>query len=449
MSQTQFVNYKQASDWAKSNNLRTSLEYKIHIEKERCTHVPKNPNRIYQDHWQGWSKFLQNGRRRKTLITATYEECQKWAQNNSIQTAKQWYQLKDRLPSSMPSVPEVYFKDKWKGWPEFLGTNRFSGVSIIERVIRMVLDDVLDPKEDDHRKQSVVGYSGTKHMVDMCYPKIKLIVEYDGQFYHLEKEANDLAKTQDLQKSSWSVVRIREGRLKIIDKEWNVAVKKYKHEDEKVKDILKHIQRLSISGKISLKLSQEEKLSDLINNLDLFPYFQKMGDYNEFVSYEECQTWVLKHQIKSEAHWRTFKHLMEKDKIPYHPERTYRNRGWVNWPTFLKNGQRSKKENWATYEEASRWAQENCIKGAKQWYRLGDDRPINMPSAPEITYKDEWTNWPEFLKNGKTPNNSFVSYEEASKWAQDNNIKTGAQWFALRERPDNLPTYPSNVYKKD
>ena len=117
--------------------------------------------------------------------------------------------------------------------------------------------------------------------------------------------------------------------------------------------------------------------------------------------------------------------------------------------TFLKNGQRSKKENWATYEEASRWAQENCIKGAKQWYRLGDDRPINMPSAPEITYKDEWTNWPEFLKNGKTPNNSFVSYEEASKWAQDNNIKTGAQWFALRERPDNLPTYPSNVYKKD
>lgn len=105
-----------------------------------------------------------------------------------------------------------------------------------------------------------------------------------------------------------------------------------------------------------------------------------------------------------------------------------------------------KKENWASYEEASKWGQQNKIKGAREWYRLGEKRPFNMPASPETTYKEQWVNWPEFLKNGQRSLGSLVSYEEASLWAKNNGIKTGVQWVAFKDKPNNIPSYPRDVY---
>ena len=444
---TDKLSYQDASDWAKENNIKTTGQWLALSHKNMLPeNLPKNPNLAYKGQWQGWSAFLQNGRRPSCRTTATYEECQKWAQDNNIQTAKQWYNLKDKLPNSMPTAPEKAFENVWKSWPDFLGNNAYSGVSIIERVTRLVLDSIFDPEAEEHRKQSEIGVSGKKYMIDMLYFNIKLIVEYDGQFYHLDKDEQDIAKTQDLQNAGWNVVRIREGKLKKLNPVWDVHVTKYKYEEDKVKVILTHIKSLIDRGLLQGTTSQTKKIEKLIGNLDLHPFYQKMGVYNEFVSYEECQKWALARNITGEAQWRTFKDAMEEDKIPYHPERIYKNNGWVNWPTFLENGQRSKKENWASYEDASKWAQQNKVKSAREWYRLGNKRPTNMPSTPENTYKDQWVNWPTFLKNGKKPNGSFVSYDEASLWAKNNSIKTGIQWVALKNKPENIPSYPDNVY---
>lgn len=444
---TDKLSHKEASDWAKTNNIQTtgqwlSLSHKNMLPKN----LPKNPNLAYKGQWQGWSAFLQNGRRAPCQMTATYEECKKWAQDNNIQTAKQWYNLKDKLPSSMPTAPDQAFKGIWQSWPEFLGNNIYSGVSIIERVTRLVIDSIFDPKADSHRKQSEMGASAKKYMVDMLYPNVKLIIEYDGQFYHLGKDEQDIAKTADLQNAGWNVIRIREGKLKKLNQIWDVHVIKYKYEEDKVKVVLAHIKSLIDANFLKVTVAQQKRVEHLIQNLDLHPFYQKMGVYNEFVSYEECQKWALARNIAGEAQWRTFKDAMEVDKIPYHPERTYKNNGWVNWPTFLKNGQRSKKENWAAYEEASKWGQKNKIKSAKEWYQLGDKRPDNMPAAPENTYKEQWVDWPTFLKNGRKAHRAFISYEEASLWAKSNGIKKGAQWYAIKNKPENIPSYPDSAY---
>lgn len=444
---TDKLSYQDASNWAKENNVKTTGQWLALSHKNMLPeNLPKNPNLAYKGQWKGWSAFLQNGRRPSCRTTATYEECQKWAQDNNIQTAKQWYNLKDKLPNSMPTAPEKAFENVWKSWPDFLGNNAYSGVSIIERVTRLVLDSIFDPEAEEHRKQSEMGASGKKYMVDMLYPNIKLIVEYDGQFYHLDKDEQDIAKTQDLQNAGWNVVRIREGKLKKLNPVWDVHVTKYKYEEDKVKVILTHIKSLIDRGLLQGTTSQTKKIEKLIGNLDLHPFYQKIGVYNEFVSYEECQKWALARNITGEAQWRTFKDAMEEDKIPYHPERIYKNNGWVNWPTFLENGQRSKKENWASYEDASKWAQQNKVKSAREWYRLGDRRPSNMPTAPENTYKDQWVNWPTFLNNGKRARGVYLSYEEASLWAKANGITKGTQWYAMKKKPENIPSYPDNVY---
>ena len=444
---TDQLSYEEASNWAKRNGVKTMGQWNAHrINDTLPTNLPRYPDWTYKTQWQGWSEFLQNGRRAPSKMTATYEECKKWAQENNIQTAKQWYNLKDKLPNSMPTAPEKAFYGVWQSWPEFLGNNTYSGVSIIERVTRLVLDSIFDPKAEEHRKQSEMGASGKKYMIDMLYSNIKLVIEYDGQFYHLGKDEQDIAKTQDLQDAGWSVIRIREGKLKKLNPVWDVHVSKYRYEEDKVKVVLAHVKSLIANDLLKVTAAQRKRVEHLIQNLDLHPFYQKMGVYNEFVSYEECQKWAAARNITGEAQWRTFKDAMEADKIPYHPERTYKNTGWVNWPTFLENGQRSKKENWATYEEASKWAQENKIKGAREWYRLGDKRPANMPTAPENTYKGQWENWPAFLKNGKKARGVYLSYEEASLWAKKNGIIKGTQWYAMKNKPENIPSYPDNVY---
>lgn len=448
---TDQLSYEAASNWAKNNDIKTMGQWnERRIKGALPPNVPKNPNDTYKAQWQGWSIFLQNGRRPSSQITKSYEECKKWAQENNIQTAKQWYTLGERLPTGMPVTPDRIFKE-WVSWPDFLGTNHFNGISIIERVTRLVLDTVFEPKADEHRNQFALGFSQKKYRVDMLYSRVKLIVEYDGQFYHLEKEQQDILKTQDLQNAGWNVIRIREGKLKKLNETWDVHVNKQRYQEEKVQVVLHHIKLLGENGYLKINFAQTKRLNNLIEHLDLHPYFQKMSDHNEFVTYEECKRWAISHNVSGEAQWRAVRKEMCKkgvaiDKIPANPERTYKNNGWVNWPTFLGNGQRSKKENWASYEQASKWAQQNKIKTAREWYRLGNKRPSNMPSVPENTYKNQWVNWPTFLKNGKTPNGSFVSYGEASLWAKTNSIKTGAQWLALKNKPENIPSYPDNVY---
>lgn len=439
-----FITYQDASDWAKTNNVKTKKEWGD-LKNRRPKNIPYAPHLIYKDEWRGWSVFLQH-RTSGSRPSATYQECQEWAQKNCIQTAKQWYSLKEKRPLNMPTAPDRFFKGQWTNWFDFLGVNKFSGISVIERVTRLVLDSVFAPESEEHRKQSTTGFSGKIWNVDMLYSELCLIFEYDGQFYHMDKEDVDRLKTKDLEDAGWKVIRIREGKLKLLNKQWDINVKKSHYEENKVKVILRHVLSLHKSGAFSLNDNQYGTLVTLIDNLDLFPFYQKMGVYNEFVSYDECKAWALNHNITGEAQWRTFKEKRRGTQIPNNPERVYKNNGWVNWPTFLGNGQRSKKESWATYEEASQWGQENKIKGAKEWYRLGDRRPSNMPTSPETTYKNQWVSWPEFLKNGKRSVGSFASYEEASLWAKNNNIKTGIQWVAFKNKPHNIPSYPRNVY---
>jgi len=46
--------------------------------------------------------------------------------------------------------------------------------------------------------------------VDICLPEKKLLIEFDGSFWHAEKAESDKAKAKALRKAGWTVVRVRE-----------------------------------------------------------------------------------------------------------------------------------------------------------------------------------------------------------------------------------------------
>jgi hypothetical protein len=57
------------------------------------------------------------------------------------------------------------------------------------------------------------------------------------------------------------------------------------------------------------------------------------------------------------------------------------------------------KEFWP-YERASKFIKLQKLKNLKEWREFSSSgkRPINLPSQPEVKYKDKgWKGWPDFL----------------------------------------------------
>lgn len=61
---------------------------------------------------------------------------------------------------------------------------------------------------------------GVRWMVDIIVPSLRLLVEYDGAYWHRHRAEVDLRKTRALESSGWSVLRVRESPLAPLDETW-------------------------------------------------------------------------------------------------------------------------------------------------------------------------------------------------------------------------------------
>lgn len=76
---------------------------------------PAVPHRFYKDHWPGWEDFL--GKEKKFI---SYEECQKQVRKMGIKLQAEYFTNYKEHPG-WPARPDHTYKDKWPGWPQFLG----------------------------------------------------------------------------------------------------------------------------------------------------------------------------------------------------------------------------------------------------------------------------------------------------------------------------------------
>ena len=111
------------------------------------------------------------------------------------------------------------------------------------------------------------------------------------------------------------------------------------------------------------------------------------GDENKsFTPYEEAHRRVVVAGIKSGEEYKV---RCKELGLQRHPERCYKGKGWVDWDEFLgKEGEKS-------YEEAHRIVIEVGIKRGED-YRA-KCKELGLPSHPDRCYKDKgWVDWPTF-----------------------------------------------------
>ena len=112
--------------------------------------------------------------------------------------------------------------------------------------------------------------------VDIVIRDKKIIIEYDGYYWHKDNQVKDISKTKDLVKHGWTVIRVREKPLNIISSKYNISanpmdyketsnkvLKKIKSLGYEIQHIEKYIKRKTlinkkIADKFMLKLLQEK-----------------------------------------------------------------------------------------------------------------------------------------------------------------------------------------------
>ena len=182
----------------------------------------------------------------------------------------------------------------------------------------------------------------------------------------------------------------------------------------------------------------------------------------EFRNFESAREFARLLKLKSYEEWNEYCKSGDKpEDIPSHPQGTYKNKGWIGWGDFLGTGNVHKKE-FRDFESAREFVRELNIEGNNEWreYCKSGNKPEDIPSAPELTYKNNgWIGYGDWLGTGNIStidlSKQYLSFsearEEARRLAKKYNIKNWKDWQNAIKKgliPKNIPSNPNNTYGK-
>jgi len=108
--------------------------------------------------------------------------------------------------------------------------------------------------------------------VDIKLANEKVVIEYDGSYWHKDKAERDKTKTKALEKAGWTVIRVREKPLKVLSRTYNVSSKTGEYK-ETANKVLKKLNQLGYEVK---GLDKYIERKTLINKKEAEKYIDKL-----------------------------------------------------------------------------------------------------------------------------------------------------------------------------
>ena len=172
----------------------------------------------------------------------------------------------------------------------------------------------------------------------------------------------------------------------------------------------------------------------------------------EWLSYKKAHHFVKKLNLKSWKDWRNYsKSANFPSDIPKNPHNTYKNKGWIDMPTFLGcENKRKKVLNPRKFSEARKYVHSLNLKSGKDWLNFcnSGDKPLDIPKSPSSVYKTSgWISMYDWLGVKKK---EYLSYEEAKEYLKSLNLSSWSQFrdfFTSGKCPSNIPGHPHIIYK--
>jgi hypothetical protein len=182
-----------------------------------------------------------------------------------------------------------------------------------------------------------------------------------------------------------------------------------------------------------------------------------------FRSFEKAREFARELKLKGIKEWYEY---CKSNTLPTNsssrPDYVYKKKGWISWGDFLGTGNvASYNIQFRSFESTKEFARSLGIQTWKEWkaYCKSGDKPDDIPSEINRTYKKEWISWGDFLGTGRIQtqkkNKNYLPFNEARNIARElaikHNIKNWKDWQkAVKEGkiPDNIPARPEVTFKK-
>jgi hypothetical protein len=172
-------------------------------------------------------------------------------------------------------------------------------------------------------------------------------------------------------------------------------------------------------------------------------------EMKKFRDFEEAREFVRTLNLKGDKEWREYcKSGNKPDDIPSNSQTTYK-KEWIDVKDWLGTG-------WRDFEEAREFVRTLNLKGDKEWreYCKSGNKPDDIPRSPNTTYKKDFKGVGDWLGTGTVhpKNKIFRPYKEARDFARTLNLKGDKGWREYCKsgnKPDDIPSNPEKIYKKE
>lgn len=183
----------------------------------------------------------------------------------------------------------------------------------------------------------------------------------------------------------------------------------------------------------------------------------QMRQHNH-MSFEEAKNFVISLNLKTIKEWNNYcKSNKKPSNIPASPDDVYSEfKSWGDWLGTGRPSYNSFSGEYRKFEEAKCFACNLHLTGQKAWreYSSGKSskKPNDIPSNPNLVYKEHWQGWGDFLGTGNvsTLKKEFLSFEEVKKEIQKLELKNRTQFqtYWKKNKPHGIPFHPERIYVK-
>lgn len=266
---------------------------------------------------------VENEKRLKKKLSSqitikAYEDARSFVRSIGLKSESEWrlYKKSGNKPIDIPSAPSRVYKDKgWINWQDWLGTDALVVYRNFEDAKNFVIALNLESTTFWRKYCS----SGNK-------PK------------DIPSNPNVVYKNKDWKNwGDWLGTGVNKDNLNPTFLEFESAKKYVKQRG------LKSVSEWRIFKKSDLKPLNIPSNPDRVyknngweNWGDWLGTGVKSSNSNNFLNFKEARSYVKGLSLRNESQWRQYKKTGEKPKnIPSHPDRVYKNKGWINWKDWL------------------------------------------------------------------------------------------------------------------
>jgi superfamily II DNA or RNA helicase len=190
---------------------------------------------------------------------------------------------------------------------------------------------------------------------------------------------------------------------------------------------------------------------DLTEQLQI-KIWESLSKFN-WMEFEEAREYVRGLGIKNQIEWNEYCQNGNKPSyIPASPKRLYENEGWKGYGDWLGTG-RLTYSDYTNFINAREFVQSLNLKNSNEWweYCKSGNKPINIPSTPSGTYKnDGWKGFSDWLGTDKISYSDYLNFINAREFAHSLNLKNSNEWKVYCKsgiKPKNITSTPSSTYK--